>query len=454
MESRISKADIPEKSVKEKAIAARSAFLAMSKSTAAQRSKALKLLAAKLAKEKNRVFHENAKDLEYADKLVAQGKMQHALLKRLKVDRHKLDEIISEVKGVNSQPDPMGKTLSSIELDKGLELFQISVPIGVICTIFESRPDALVQISSLCIKSGNAVLLKGGSEAQHSNRVLAQIVRESLEGAGMPVDAVQLIEKREEISELLMLDSLVDLILPRGSSQLVKYIQENTRIPVLGHSSGICHVYIDKYADMKKAVSISYDAKVQYCAVCNAAETLLVDRSVAEKFLPLIAGKYAAANVEMRCDDISMKMLQKKGFDVKAATEEDWDTEYNDMIISIKVVQGLDAAIDFINGHSSKHTDSIVTQNKKHANEFLVRVDSASVFWNASTRFSDGYRFGKGAEVGISTGKIHARGPAGMESLMTYKYVLSGKGHIVADYAGKKARRYTHKKMKKEFRFK
>ena len=440
--------------ITEKAIAARKSFLAMSKSTPEQRSNALKLLAKVLTKEKNRIFRENGRDLEFADKLVREGQISASLIKRLKVDKSKLDEIIKEVKGVNSQPDPIGKNLSAIELDKGLELFQISVPIGVICTIFESRPDALVQISSLCIKSGNAVLLKGGSEAMHSNKILAELIRGVLAEASLPKDLVQLIETREEISELLKLDRLVDLIIPRGSNQLVRYIQENTRIPVLGHSSGICHVYIDKFANMKKALDISYDAKVQYCAVCNAAETLLVDKSIAEKFLPLIGKKYAGAKVEMRCDAASMAILKKKGIKVVAATDEDWDTEYNDMIISIKVVSSLDSAIDFINEHSSKHTDSIVTENKKHAQEFLIRVDSASVFWNASTRFSDGYRFGKGAEVGISTSKIHARGPAGMESLMTYKYVLAGKGHIVADYAGSKAKNYTHKKMKKEFKFK
>ena len=439
--------------VKEKAIAGRASFLEMSKSTSLQRSKALKILARKLAKEKNRVFIENAKDLQFADKLVSEGRISEALIRRLKVDKNKLKEIIEEVESVNSLPDPIGKNLSAMELDKGLELFQISVPIGVICTIFESRPDALVQISSLCIKSGNSVLLKGGSEALHSNKILAELIRESLEEAGLSKDSVQLIETREEIAELLKLESIVDLIIPRGSNELVKYIQENTRIPVLGHSSGICHVYIDKYADMKKAIDIAYDAKVQYCAVCNAMENLLVDKSIAEKFLPKIAEKYRKAHVEMRCDDASIEILKKKGFDARPANAKDWDTEYNDLIISIKIAGSLNEAIEFINKHSSKHTDSIVTENRKHANEFLMRVDSASVFWNASTRFSDGYRFGKGAEVGISTGKIHARGPAGIESLMTYKYVLSGKGHIVADYAGPKAKAYTHKKLKKEFKF-
>jgi glutamate-5-semialdehyde dehydrogenase len=257
-------------------------------------------------------------------------------------------------------------------------------------------------------------------------------------------------ETREEVNEMLKLDDYINLIIPRGSNEFVKYIQDNTRIPVLGHSSGICHVYVDREADMEKALDVSYDSKVQYPAVCNAMETLLVHTEIAGEFLPAIGKKYNASGVELRCDERSFNILKGMGF-LKAiihATEEDWKTEYNELILSIKIVDSIEEAIEHINKYGSHHTDAIITENKAAASRFIDLVDSSSVMWNASTRFADGFRYGKGAEVGISTNKIHARGPVGMEGLLIYKYALLGNGHKVADYVGKTARKYTHKKLK------
>jgi glutamate-5-semialdehyde dehydrogenase len=307
---------------------------------------------------------------------------------------------------------------------------------------------------SLCLKSGNATIFKGGSEAAHSNRAIFDELVNAIENTdGMPHGAFALMETREEVNEMLKLDDYINLIIPRGSNEFVKYIQDNTRIPVLGHSSGICHVYVDKEADMEKAIDVSYDSKVQYPAVCNAMETLLVHAGIAGEFLPEIGQKYNASGVELRCDERSFDILKGIGF-LKAiihAKEEDWKTEYNDLILSIKIVDSIEEAIEHINKYGSHHTDAIITENKITASRFIDLVDSSSVMWNASTRFADGFRYGKGAEVGIRTNKIHARGPVGMEGLLIYKYALVGNGHKVADYVGKNARKYTHKKLKASF---
>lgn len=396
----------------------------------------------------------NKKDISAAEKLVDAGKLSKSLLKRLKVDDIKIDEMIAGIKDVIKFEDPVGKTLSALELDRGLELYQVSCPIGVIGVIFESRPDVVPQIMALCLKSGNATIFKGGSEAAHSNRAVFDALVNAIEGTqGMPRGAFELMETREEVNEMLKLDDYINLIIPRGSNEFVKYIQDNTRIPVLGHSSGVCHVYVDSLADMVKASEICYDAKVQYPAVCNAMETLLVHREIAGQFLPEIGKRYDGAGVEMRCDDPTFQLLKDKGF-LKAilhATENDWSTEYNDLIISIKIVDSLEEAIEHINTCGSHHTDAIVTEDKTNASKFISLVDSSSVMWNASTRFADGFRYGKGAEVGISTNKIHARGPVGMEGLLIYKYVLIGKGDKVADYVGKNAKKFTHKKLSSSF---
>lgn len=440
-------------SIVEKAKIAKGAALKLANATTAEKDKALLRIADSIDKNRKQILEANEKDIEDAASLTKEGEMPTSLLDRLKLDDSKIDEIIKSVKDVAKLEDPVGKTLSAIELDKGLELFQVSYPIGVIGAIFESRPDVLVQISSLCLKTGNAVMLKGGSEARNSNEALFAVVSEAAsEGDGIPEGWIQLLETREEVSAMLKLNEYIDLLVPRGSEQFVKYIQNNSSIMVLGHSEGVCHVYVDRDADLDMALDICYDSKVQYPAVCNAAETLLVDSAIASEFLPRMAERYQKAGVEVRGCSKTMQFLAGKT-DKKSASEEDWHTEYNDLIIAIKVVDGVDGAIEHINRYGSGHTDAIVTENKETALKFLQFVDSSSVMHNASTRFSDGFRYGKGAEVGISTYKVHARGPVGLEGLVIYKYLLVGKGHVVAPYVGAKAREFTHKKLFKDFSF-
>src|SRR3990172_1851089 len=433
---------------------AKAASIPLASVTAAIKNRALLSMAKALDSKREKLISANKKDLAAADKLVEAGKLSKSLAKRLKVDDAKIDEMIAGIKDVIKFEDPVGKTLSSIELDSGLELYQVSCPIGLIGVIFESRPDVVPQIMSLCLKSGNATIFKGGSEAANSNRAIFDVLVRAIENTeGMPGGAFALMETREEVNEMLKLDDHINLIIPRGSNEFVKYIQDNTRIPVLGHSAGICHVYVDSRADMNKAIDVCYDAKVQYPAVCNAMDTLLVHGEIAEDFLHEIGKRYNEAGVELRCDERSFDLLKDMGF-LKAilhATEEDWITEYNDLILYIKIVDSIEEAIDHINRYGSHHTDAIVTEDKRNAEKFTELVDSSNVMWNASTRFSDGYRYGKGAEVGISTNKIHARGPVGMEGLLIYKYVLIGEGNRVADYVGKNARKYTHKKLDMSF---
>jgi glutamate-5-semialdehyde dehydrogenase len=436
-----------------KAKMARAAALKLANATTAEKDNALLRIADSIDEQRKEILAANSKDIAIARSLVEEGKMSNALLHRLIVDDAKIDEMILSVKDVAKLEDPVGKTLSAIELDKDLELFQVSCPIGVIGAIFESRPDVLVQISSLCLKTGNAVLLKGGSEARHSNEALFELVaKASSEGDGIPEGWLQLLETREDVNAMLKLSEYIDLIVPRGSDQFVRYIQDNSKIMVLGHSEGICHVYVDRDADVEMALDVCYDAKVQYPAVCNAAETLLVDSAIAREFLPLMVDRYLQVGVEVRACPKTMEFLEGKS-ELKPASEEDWRTEYNDLIISIKVVDGVDYAIEHINQYGSGHTDAIITENKKIALKFMQFVDSSSVMHNASTRFSDGFRYGKGAEVGISTYKVHARGPVGLEGLVIYKYLVVGKGHTVAPYVGADAKEFTHKKLPKSFSF-
>ncbi len=398
------------------------------------KNRALESMAQALEANKEKILRANAEDLRIAEE---EG-LSNVMLKRLKVTEDKIDVMVAGIRDVISLKDPVGETMSAMDLDDGLTLYQISCPIGMIGVIFESRPDVVPQIMSLCLKSGNGVVFKGGKEATNSNRALFDILTEAVDGL-VPKEVFVMIETREDVNALLDLDEYIDLLIPRGSNEFVKFIQSNTRIPVLGHAAGICHVYVDSEADMDKAFKTALDSKVQYPAVCNAAETLLVHKDVAERFLPIIAKGYIDNDVEIRCDPESMRIIGGK-----EASDEDWDTEYNDYIISVKVVDSLADAVDFINSHGSHHTDMIVTENRKTAMVFANAVDSADVFINASTRFADGFRFGKGAEVGISTNKIHSRGPVGMEGLMIYKYVLIGDGHVVKDYVGKDAKQFKH----------
>ncbi len=427
-------------SIIEKAKRAKGAALILANATTADKDKALLRIADSINNDRARILAANEKDIADALRLTEAGKMSQSLLDRLKLNDSKIDELIMSVQDVAKLDDPVGKTISAIELDTDLELYQVSCPIGVIGAIFESRPDVLVQISSLCLKTGNAVMLKGGSEARHSNEALFEIVaKASSEGDQIPEGWIQLLESREDVNAMLKLNDYIDLLVPRGSDQFVRYIQDNSSIMVLGHSEGVCHVYVDRDADRDMALEVCYDSKVQYPAVCNAAETLLVDTAIATEFIPPMVERYQNAGVEVRGCQRTMQVIEAKS-EVKAASEEDWRTEYNDLIISIKVVDGVDEAIAHINQYGSGHTDAIVTDNKETARKFLQFVDSSSVMHNASTRFSDGFRYGKGAEVGISTYKVHARGPVGLEGLVIYKYLLVGKGHTVAPYVGTDAK--------------
>jgi glutamate-5-semialdehyde dehydrogenase len=425
--------------------AAQSAALRLANVDADERDAALAAIADALRENSEAILAANDADVAAAEELLAEGEYTQALVDRLKLDEGKLESIAGMVESVAEQDDPLGKTLAARELDEDLELYKVAVPIGVVGTIFESRPDALVQIAALALKSGNAVILKGGSEASESNRVLYETI---LEATGdLPDGWATLIEAHEEVDALLELDDKVDLVMPRGSSEFVSYIQDNTQIPVLGHTEGVCHVYVDDEADIEMAADVAFDAKVQYPAVCNAVETLLVNEAVAEDFLPGMVERYADAGVTLRGDEATREVV-----DVDPATDDDWATEYGDLELSIKVVSDVYEAIDHANTFGSKHTESIITENPDHAEAFMTGIDAASVFHNASTRFADGYRYGLGAEVGISTGKIHARGPVGLEGLTTYKYYLEGDGQLVASYAGEDALPFTHREFDGEWR--
>lgn len=413
---------------------AKAASTPLSDTSVELRNHALLAMAEALRVHSAEIGEANGRDLE------ASRDLGDALQKRLVFDEKKLRGVVDGLEALASLPDPLGRVLTRTELAEGLHLRRVTCPIGVIGIIFEARPDALVQISSLCLKSGNAVLLKGGKEALHTNRILAEVIRNATEAVGLPGDWIQLLETREEVNGMLRLNEYIDLIVPRGSNSFVKYIMENTTIPVLGHSAGLCHLFLDASANLEKAVAIAVDAKTQAPATCNTVETLLVHKDAASRLLPAVCDALRNAGVELRGDEMSRSLVTW----MKPATEEDWSTEYLALILSVKVVDDLAAAIAHINRFGSHHTDAIVTEDAAAAELFQRRVDSADVFWNASTRFADGYRFGLGAEVGISTSKIHARGPVGLEGLTIYKWLLSGQGDTVAPFAdGRRA--FTHR---------
>jgi glutamate-5-semialdehyde dehydrogenase len=428
----------------------REAARQLATSAAADRNAALDRIAGALEAHKDQILQANAQDLEQGRDLVAQGELTKPLLERLNLGGAKFGATVEMVRSVRAQLDPLGRTQSATELDAGLELYRVSVPIGVLGVIFESRPDALVQIASLCLKSGNAVLLKGGREAAATNQALAQIIADAAAGSGIPEGWITLLETREDVRAMLAEEESIDLIIPRGSNEFVRYIMDNTKIPVMGHADGLCHVYVDADADLTKAVRIAVDSKIQGVTTCCAAETLLVHAQVAERFFAPAIAQLEGNKVVLRGDERTMAAAANLGT-VVPATEEDWSTEYLDYVLSIKVVDNLDEAIEHINRYGSHHTDSIVTENADTADAFLRTVDSASVFHNASTRFADGFRFGLGAEVGISTGRLHGRGPVGLEGLTTYKYLLQGEGQIVDDYEGASRRSYTHRPLDGEW---
>ncbi len=420
--------------------AAREAALALAPMPEETRNSALEAMAAALEAESEAITSANAADVAAAEKAVAAGEMGEPLLKRLTVTGAKVGEMARGVRAVAALPDPVGRTSFGMLMDEGLRLTRVACPLGVVAAIFESRPDALVQIASLCVKSGNAVILKGGREALQSNRALVDILRRAISDH-VPENAVQQVEAREDVAALLSRDESIDMIIPRGSNEFVAHIKEHSRIPVLGHADGICHLFVDRAADIEMAVNLTVDSKTQYVAVCNAIETLLVHREAAARFLPVAAKALRDKGVELRGCERTPKIIA----DVAVATEEDWTSEYLDKIIAIRVVDDLDEAIAHINKYGSRHTEAIVTSDEAAARAFLQRVDAATVMWNASTRFADGYRFGLGAEVGIATDKIHARGPVGLEGLVIYKYHLIGEGQMVSDYEGEGARPFLHR---------
>ncbi len=422
------------------AFASREAALTLAAADIDLRNRALLAMAKVLNARKNEIFTANEADVTEA---TADG-LAAPLLKRLAFREEKLAAVTEGLAALAALPDPIGQTTYARELTEGLKLYQVACPIGVIGVIFESRPDALVQIASLALKSGNAVLLKGGREALRTNQVLCDCLRQAASEVGLPADFAQLLTTRDDVAAMLKEDDLIDLIIPRGSNAFVRYIMDNSRIPVLGHADGICHVYVDRAADLDMAVSIAVDSKAQNVSVCNAMETLLVHKDVATDFLPKLLPAMQAKNVRLLGDDAVQAIIP-----VEPATEDDWATEYLDYTLSIRVVDDLTAAIDHINHYGSGHTDCIVTEDIAAAQTFMTRVDSAGVYHNVSTRFADGFVYGFGAEVGIATGKIHARGPMGLEGLTTYKYKLLGSGQLMAEMKSG-ARKYTHTLLNEE----
>ena len=423
-------------SMKEVAAKMKMAAPMLAVSSCEQRDDALRAVKEALIANQEMIFEANHKDMEAAEK----NGIAPAVMKRLKFNEGKLSDVCNGIEQLLTLEDPLGKVSLARELDEGLTLYRVSCPIGVIGIIFEARPDALVQISSLCIKSGNCAILKGGKETANTNKVLFDIIHKAVVEAGLPEYSLHQATLHNEIDELLACEKNVDLLIPRGSNQFVQYIMNNTKIPVMGHADGVCHIYVDKDADVEKALSIIVDAKTQYTAACNAVETLLVHRDIAKDFLPVLVKRLNAAGVSVRGTEEAAEIIEKCGITCETMTEEDFHTEYLDLIVSVKLVDSVEQAISHINYFGSHHTDAIITENKETAVIFMEMVDSAGVYQNCSTRFADGFRYGFGAEVGISTSKLHARGPVGLEGMVTYKYKLYGDGHIVNDYAtGKKA---------------
>lgn len=422
------------KDLHQMAAASRQAAWTLAASAPESRNAALDAMARALEDRREAIFAANEADRAQAER----DGLAAPLLKRLTFGEEKLTAVVDGLKALAGLPDPIGETTLARELTEGLKLYRVTCPIGVIGVIFESRPDALVQIASLALKSGNAVLLKGGREALRTNEALCEALREAAASVGLPADFAQLLTSREDVAAMLREDALIDLIIPRGSNEFVRYIMDNSRIPVLGHADGVCHVYVDKAADLDMAVRLAVDSKAQNVAVCNAAETLLVHREIAAAFLPLLLPAMRKKGVRLLGDEATRAVIP-----VEIATEEDWRAEYLDYVLSIRVVDGLEEAIEHINRYGSHHTDCIVTADDEAAAAFLTRVDSAGVYRNVSTRFADGFVYGFGAEVGIATGKLHARGPMGLEGLTTYKYKLLGDGHLMAEMKSGQ-RRYTH----------
>ena len=437
--------EISQTTVLETARAARRAARKLATLSAKSRNAALLAIANALESNREMILSANAQDCAKAEQLVAAGTMSSALFARLRMKETAIGEMAERVREVAALPDPIGKRLSATQLDDGLTLEKVSCPLGVVALVFEARPDVIPQVASLALKSGNAILLKGGSEAAQTNAALVSVWTRTLHAfPEIPEGSICLLHSRGDVAELLQLEGQIDLLIPRGSKEFVSYIERNSRVPVLGHGEGICHVYVDRAADKAKALAIVMDSKTQYPAACNSAETLLVHRDIAADFLPDAIARLRNAGVEVRGCDRTRNMLHNNT--IVPATGEDWSAEYSDLVISVKIVDSLDEALDHIEQFGSRHTDCIVTEDLSAAELFLNEVDAAGVFHNASTRFADGYRYGLGAEVGISNSKLHARGPMGIDGLTTYKYKLRGSGQTVSEYSSG-LRKFQHRPL-------
>ncbi|CAE8602045.1 unnamed protein product [Polarella glacialis] len=412
------------------------------------KNKALEAFKRHLVARRAAIEEANALDMAAAEAAVKDGKLSSSLFKRLDVSGAKFDSLLAGIDDIIKLPDPVGQITYANKVSEGLNLYRMTCPIGVLLIIYEARPDAGVQIAALAMKSGNALLLKGGKEAQKSNEALISAMAAALSEVGLPADCIQGVDGRTAVAELLSQDKYIDLVIPRGSNELVKSIKDASRIPVLGHADGICAVYVDEHADLAKAVKVCVDSKTQYCAACNSMETLLVHPKVVKAFLPMLAeGLASKEEVHFKADSTCLPHLPADK--TEPAVEADFFTEFLCHTMAVKTVESVDAAIAHINEHSSGHTESIVTEDKVVADTFLRRIDSANVYHNASTRFADGFRYGFGAEVGISTNRIHARGPVGLEGLVIYKYRMYGDGHTVADFCGpeEKRRKFVHSRI-------
>ncbi|KAJ5707197.1 gamma-glutamyl phosphate reductase [Penicillium malachiteum] len=422
------------------------------------RNEALTALHRALDQNRSTILAANARDLEAATRAAESGDLNHSVLKRLDLSRPgKYEDMLEGILSVRDLEDPVGKITLRTLLDEGLTLERVSCPIGVLLIIFEARPEVIANIAALAIKSGNAAILKGGKESMESFVAIANVVSDAIASSSVPVSSIQLVKTRDAVSSLLEQDSLIDLVIPRGSNELVRFVKENTKIPVLGHADGLCSAYIHSDAKLETAVKVIVDAKTDYPAACNALETLLVHEVVLDTIFPAVAKALIAKGVSLRCDEASRNVLGKtlspdQIAQVQPATEADYNTEFLDLVLAVKVVPAANSAVEtaiaHINAHSSKHTEVVLTESREVANMFMSGIDSAGVYWNASSRFADGMRYGFGTEVGISTNKIHSRGPVGLEGLTIYKYLIRGNGHVAGDYHdGPGGKKYIHSSM-------
>jgi glutamate-5-semialdehyde dehydrogenase len=440
-----SAADYSQTDIAVQVLRARRAARELARLSAEQRNQILLAAADMLQAREAETLIANREDCESLEREVRAGTASAALLKRLNTSSAGVSEMARQIRDVARLEDPLGRVLATTELDDGLTLQKVSSALGVVAVIFESRPDVVPQVGSLAIKTGNGLVLKGGAEAQHTNRVLVSVWHEALAAVSPSLrHAICSLADRADVARILAMDRDIDLVVPRGSTEFVNYVFQHSRIPVLGHGSGICHIYVHSPADLNMARQIIVDAKTQYPAACNSVEKVLVHRDVAGEFVPELVSALQSAGVEVRGCSHTAKLLPRS--QIIAATEEDWHTEYGDLKITLKVVGSMDEAIEHINHYGSRHTESILTQDSRAAALFMDEVDAASVFHNASTRFADGFRYGLGAELGISNSKLHARGPVGLEGLLTYKYKLHGSGQTVTDYAQGK-RTFKHRRI-------